>query len=101
VLCCFTSEFTKKTNKITYKTDKNTNMFVSLLVTFDFLCEFTGKTTEHTVASYESSDFTFKIFNCVFLFTVRVSNTRTKKYFELLDQQKNSDVYRYSKNKSR
>jgi hypothetical protein len=24
----------------------------------DFVCEFTVKTTEHTVASYESSDFT-------------------------------------------
>jgi hypothetical protein len=34
VLCCFNSEFTKKINKITYKTDKNTNIFVILLVLF-------------------------------------------------------------------
>jgi hypothetical protein len=42
--------------------DKNTNIFVILLVLFcdfiDFPCEFTVKTTEYTVASYESSDFT-------------------------------------------
>jgi redox-regulated HSP33 family molecular chaperone len=32
VLCCLNSEFTKKINKVTYKTDKNTNIFVILLV---------------------------------------------------------------------
>jgi hypothetical protein len=32
VLCCFKSEFTKKIIKITYKTDKNANIFVILLV---------------------------------------------------------------------
>jgi hypothetical protein len=32
VLCCFNSEFTNKINKITYKTDKNANIFVILLV---------------------------------------------------------------------
>jgi hypothetical protein len=37
VLCCFTSEFTYKVNKITYKTDKNTNIFVILLVLFVIL----------------------------------------------------------------
>jgi hypothetical protein len=31
VLCCFTSEFTKKINKIKYKTDKNTNIFIMFL----------------------------------------------------------------------
>jgi hypothetical protein len=31
VLCCFNSEFTKKINKITYKTDKNANIFVSMI----------------------------------------------------------------------
>jgi hypothetical protein len=34
VLCCFNSEFTNKIIKITYKTDKNTNIFVILLVLF-------------------------------------------------------------------
>jgi hypothetical protein len=55
VLCCFNSEFTKKINKITYKTDKNTNIFVILLVFcdfIDFVCEFTVKTTGHRVACY-------------------------------------------------
>jgi hypothetical protein len=33
---CFNSEFTKKIDKITYKTDKNTNIFVILLVLFAF-----------------------------------------------------------------
>jgi ABC-type sulfate transport system permease component len=37
VLCCFKSEFTKKINKITFKTDKNTNIFVILLVLFVIL----------------------------------------------------------------
>jgi hypothetical protein len=37
VLCCFNSEFTKKINKITYKTDKNTNSFVILLFLFVIL----------------------------------------------------------------
>jgi hypothetical protein len=62
VLCYFNSEFTNKISKITYKTDKNANIFVILLVFFcefiDFVCELTVKTTEHTVASYASSDFT-------------------------------------------
>jgi hypothetical protein len=34
VLCCFNSEFTKTIIKITYKTDKNANIFVILLVVF-------------------------------------------------------------------
>jgi hypothetical protein len=54
VLCCFISENHKKT-------DKNTSIFVfiGLVCDFiDFVCEFTIKTTEHTAASYESSDFT-------------------------------------------
>jgi hypothetical protein len=29
--------------------------------TNDFICEFTVQTTEHTIASYESSDFTWNI----------------------------------------
>jgi hypothetical protein len=63
VLYYFNSEFTKKINKITYKTDKNANIFVILLVLFvilhiNIVCEFTSKIIEHTVASYESSDFT-------------------------------------------
>jgi hypothetical protein len=37
VLYCFNSEFTKAINKITYKTDKNTNIFVILLVMFVIL----------------------------------------------------------------
>jgi hypothetical protein len=37
VLCCFNSEFTKKIIKITYKTDKNTNIFVILLILFVIL----------------------------------------------------------------
>jgi hypothetical protein len=37
VLCCFNSEFTNKIKKITYKTDKNTNIFVILLVLFVIL----------------------------------------------------------------
>jgi uncharacterized membrane protein len=37
VLCCFNSEFTRKINKITYKTDKNTNILVILLVLFVIL----------------------------------------------------------------
>jgi hypothetical protein len=37
VLCWFNSEFTYKINKITYKTDKNTNIFVNLLVLFAIL----------------------------------------------------------------
>jgi hypothetical protein len=40
VLCCFNSEFTKKINKITYKTDKYTNIFVILLVLFVILLIF-------------------------------------------------------------
>jgi hypothetical protein len=40
VLCCFRSKFTKKINKITYKTDKNTNIFVILLVLFVILVIF-------------------------------------------------------------
>jgi cell shape-determining protein MreD len=62
VFCCFKSAFTKKINKITHKSDKNTNVFVILLVFLcdfiDFVCEFIVKTTEQTVASYKSSDFT-------------------------------------------
>jgi hypothetical protein len=37
VLCCFNSEFTKKINNITNKTDKNANIFVILLVLFEIL----------------------------------------------------------------
>jgi hypothetical protein len=37
VLCGFKSELTKEINKITYKTDKNTNIFVILLVLFVIL----------------------------------------------------------------
>jgi hypothetical protein len=45
-----------ETNKI-----KKNCIFIGLLSDFiDFLCAFTVKTTEHTVASYESSDFTWK-----------------------------------------
>jgi uncharacterized membrane protein len=61
VLCCFNSKFTKKINKITNKTDKNTIFFVILLVLFVILLIFCVcfcvKTTEHTVGSYESSNF--------------------------------------------
>jgi hypothetical protein len=41
----------QKIDKIQYKTDKNSNIFVILLILF-------VKIIEHTVASYESSDFT-------------------------------------------
>jgi hypothetical protein len=61
VLCCFNSEFTKKVNKITYETNKITNMFVIFGFVcdyIDFVWEFTVKITEHPVASYESGDFT-------------------------------------------
>jgi hypothetical protein len=34
VLCCFNSGFTQKINKTTYKSDKNVNIFVVLLVLF-------------------------------------------------------------------
>jgi hypothetical protein len=40
VLCSFNSEFTKKINKITYKTDKNANIFVILLRLFVILLIF-------------------------------------------------------------
>jgi hypothetical protein len=52
VLGCFNSEFTTKIYKITYKTDKNTNIFVIL--------EIFVVNSEHTVASYKSNDFTWK-----------------------------------------
>jgi hypothetical protein len=42
VLYYFYSEYTKKFNKITYKIDKNANIFVIYFI------------TEHTVASYET-----------------------------------------------
>jgi hypothetical protein len=54
VLCCFNSEFTKKINKMTKIFAFLSVLYVILLI----FCEFTVKTTEHTVASYESSDFT-------------------------------------------
>jgi hypothetical protein len=41
VLCCLNSEFTKTINTITYKTNKNTNIFVYDFI--DFACEFTVK----------------------------------------------------------
>jgi hypothetical protein len=40
MFCCFNSEFTKKINNITYKTDKNTNIFVISLVLFVILLIF-------------------------------------------------------------
>jgi hypothetical protein len=40
VVCCFNSEVTKKIKKITYKTDKNANIFVILLVLFVILLIF-------------------------------------------------------------
>jgi hypothetical protein len=59
------SEFTKKISKITNKTKWNNKkicIFIGFVRDFiDFLCELTVKTTDHTVASYDSSDFTWKI----------------------------------------
>jgi hypothetical protein len=56
VLYCFNSEFTKKINKITYKTDENANIFVIGFISnfIDFVYELTVKTTEHTVVSCET-----------------------------------------------
>jgi hypothetical protein len=53
----FNSEFTSKINKITNKTNKITKILVFLSVLYVILLIF----WEHTVASYESSDFTWKI----------------------------------------
>jgi hypothetical protein len=81
VLCWFNSEFR---NKITYKTDENTNIFVILLVFCDFndfVCQLTVKTTEHTVASYENSDFTWKFLLCGT--TIKFLRAQAKRYKKL------------------
>jgi hypothetical protein len=62
VLRGFKSEFTKKINKNIYQYQlkcKHFCHFIGFVCDFiDFVCELTVKATEHTVASYESSDFT-------------------------------------------
>jgi hypothetical protein len=86
VLCCLNSEFTNKINKITKKTNKMTKIIVFLTVLYMILLIFFVKTTEHTVASYESSDFIRK-FSTVFFKKNLVAelkvNTNFHSYFYL------------------
>jgi hypothetical protein len=52
MLCCFNNELTNKTNKIT-----KIFVFLSVLYVILLIFELTVKTGEHTIASYESSNF--------------------------------------------
>jgi hypothetical protein len=72
VICCFNSEFTKKINKITYKTDKNTNIFVILLVLFVIFLIFLVNSLlkqQSTQLPVMKAGISHEIFNCVRLKT--------------------------------
>jgi hypothetical protein len=61
----FNSEFTNKIKRIKNKTNEMTKIF-AIFIGFvsdfiDFLCKFTVKIKEHTVASFESRDLKGKI----------------------------------------
>jgi cell division protein FtsB len=69
VLHYFNSEFTKKNNRITYKTDKNANIFITLSVLF--------------ISIYFNFQFIFQKNALTTIIQVQVTKTKRKPHNEL------------------